>query len=129
MLFEHIFDIVIRVNDIFGSLSLNLFIIRLYCLVLLEHFQHLFHFIIIDVLHSNYLLYLKFHINSNYFFCLCCFDASARITAAAVDTLNEFTWPYMGMETITSLLCLTSWDTPSPSLPKTMAQPPVKSVS
>ena len=59
MLFEHIFYIVVGVDGIFGSLSINLFIVRLACL-LLEHFQHLFYFIIINVVHSNYLLYLKF---------------------------------------------------------------------
>ena len=33
-------------------------------------------------------------------YALCCLDISARITAAAVDTLNELTFPYIGIEVI-----------------------------
>ena len=46
-----------------------------------------------------------------------------------IETLNEFTWPYIGIDVIKSLLSITILETPFPSLPNTMAHPPEKSVS
>ena len=46
-----------------------------------------------------------------------------------VDTLKELTCPYIGMDVIKSLLSRTIFETPLPSLPKTIAHPPEKSVS
>ena len=71
---------------------------------------------------------LRFYVMMDY--SLWCWRAiSARMTEAAVDTLKEFTWPYMGMDTMPSQVSFTTRDTPSPSLPMTRAQGPLKLVS
>ena len=59
----------------------------------------------------------------------CIRAAWQRMTEAAVETFKEFTFPYIGMDTIKSLRSRTSRLTPSPSLPKTTAAPTFQSVS
>ena len=63
------------------------------------------------------------------YFLWCWRAISAKMTDAAVETLKEFTWPYMGMDTMPSQVSFTTRETPSPSLPMTRAQGPEKSVS
>ena len=73
---------------------------------------------------------LHFSLCDKYNYSLWCWRAiSARMTEAAVETLKELTWPYMGMETMPSQVSFTTRDTPSPSLPMTRAQGPLKLVS
>ena len=50
-----------------------------------------------------------------------CLEASQRSTAAAQDTLNEFTCPRIGIESMKSHFLRTSGEMPKPSLPRTMA--------
>ena len=85
-------------------------------------------------IHSGRILILFGHGTSSLLsafsgYSLWCWRAiSARITEAAVDTLKELTWPYMGIDTIPSQASFTTRDTPSPSLPMTSAQGPSKLV-
>ena len=93
MLFEHLSYLLVGMNYCrLGNLSRNIFILRAVALLLVLS-KYLFYIFILVVRHSNYLLFLNFHMSNFkfYFLVLCCFDASARITAAAVDTLKELT--------------------------------------
>ena len=48
---------------------------------------------------------------------------------AATDAFSELICPFMGIESVLSQFFSTSWETPSPSAPMTMATAPVRSAS